>query len=50
MPIPATRWVNTDALQSIVLPADTVFGNARAQTTSRLHGNIARVGVNYGFW
>jgi hypothetical protein len=40
--------VNSNALQLIALPANTVFGSATAQTASRVHEN--RVGVNYRFW
>jgi hypothetical protein len=41
--------INSNGLQSIVLPANTVFGSATAQTASCVHENIARASVNYGF-
>src|SRR5262249_15447510 len=42
--------INTNALINPQLATGLSFGVANAQSTTHVHENIARVGINYRFW
>ena len=50
MPTSATWSLNTNAFNVPQITTGLTFGIANAQTSSHVHENIARVGINYRFW